>query len=695
MKFYCNPIKKQEDIADPFVLRHNGRYYLYCTSPDIRCWHSDNLIDWEFAGPTISSDTFPSLVPFAPEVVYWNGAFYMYTSPHGLGHYVLKSDSPTGPFLKLTGNVAHSIDGSVFIDDDGKWYFYWADEHGILGCEMKSPVEFGEPIQTGAFMHGWTEGPMVVKENGMYFMTYTGNHYLSKGYRINAAISAHPLSGYIDCDDNPVIVHTEEPFVGLGHSSTVYGPDMLTRYIIYHNLNSDRTRDLNIDIVLLEDSMRILGPTSFPQPFPKLPDFSDDMIANKSASNWQLLNGNWVVNDSFRVSNGAFKCQCKRTLGSDVGVIEFNLSVKAGEGCYGIQIGDYRIVLDTASTAVQLIGTNDSVMHVCIIPYAYEHDALHCLQIRHTATGTRLYLDGRMTAEYDIRLRIGDKIGCFSEGPHIAMGYTAFNAGDAQTAEEKLFVPVPCRIPLNGKKSEKLNVNVPQTGEYFFAVDCQEVINAQSALFTTADSTFAQTRLLATSSDVAVYSLRLPQGLNDVGINLGNGLINPSAISLNQSAGEPHISQEITNFGLYDKRCWGDMELPCFETELILDSSPVSENSSAGIIFRASELSDGGEGDDKQLGINFFIGYCVALEHDQVVLTKHRYNEKRLISRKLDSSAGIRRLCVRVNVNDISVYVNNCEAPVLEYHDPAPLLFGRTGVRVKNFEIDFAEFHRF
>ena len=143
MKTYCNPIKKQGDFADPFVLRYNGRYYLYGTNPDVRCWISEDLVNWTLEGSTVPEEEFPELVPFAPEIVYWNGAFYMYTSPHGFGHYVLKSDSPTGPFRKITGNVGHSIDFSIFIDDDGQWYTYWADDRGLVGCKMASPTEFG------------------------------------------------------------------------------------------------------------------------------------------------------------------------------------------------------------------------------------------------------------------------------------------------------------------------------------------------------------------------------------------------------------------------------------------------------------------------------------------------------------------------------------------------------------------------
>jgi len=310
MDKYSNPIKRHGDFADPFVLRYNGVYYLYCTNPDVRCWSSGNLVDWKAEGPTVPPDEFPGLVPFAPEVVYDNGKFYMYTSPHGLGHYVLSSDSPLGPFKKMTANIGRAIDFSVFKDDDGKWYAYWAGETGILGCEMRPPAEFGEPVLIGAYMHGWTEGPFMVKEGGKYYLTYTGNHFLSKGYRIHTAIGSHPLGPFTDSAYNPVVIRTEGGVVGLGHSSTVIGPDLVSRYIVYHNLNPDKTRDLNIDrIRLLPDGMYIQGPTDYAMPAPAMPAYFDD-FRKPAPPEWTLLTGGWSAENGFRVSAGAFEAVC-------------------------------------------------------------------------------------------------------------------------------------------------------------------------------------------------------------------------------------------------------------------------------------------------------------------------------------------------------------------------------------------------
>ena len=111
-----------------------------------------------------------------------------------------------------------------------------------------SPTEFGDPVFTGIHMNGWTEGPFVSRRDGGYSMTLTGNHYLSTGYRIDSAWSKHPLTGFRPDPLNPILVkNTTGPVVGLGHSSSVTGPDLVSTYIAYHNLNSDASRDLDID----------------------------------------------------------------------------------------------------------------------------------------------------------------------------------------------------------------------------------------------------------------------------------------------------------------------------------------------------------------------------------------------------------------------------------------------------------------
>ena len=89
IEYYQNPIIKVGDknawnsygVGDPFVMRYNGRYYLYCSTKDgqvgIQCWVSDDLISWSYSG--LCATEALTMSAYAPEVVYYNGSFYMYT----------------------------------------------------------------------------------------------------------------------------------------------------------------------------------------------------------------------------------------------------------------------------------------------------------------------------------------------------------------------------------------------------------------------------------------------------------------------------------------------------------------------------------------------------------------------------------------------------------------------------------------
>ncbi|WP_231638751.1 family 43 glycosylhydrolase [Paenibacillus sp. JCM 10914] len=295
-KVYANPFPSLEEEwedygnGDPYVLRYDGRYYLYVSTKDhrvgIKAWVSDDLVTWSYAG-LVTEDPV-STGAYAPEVIYWNGWFYLYTSPAGKGHYVFRSESPTGPFERMSDNVGMSIDGSVFIDDDGSWLFTHAGTSGIVGVPMEGPAEFGVgQVIPGAYLGHWTEGSMIIRRNGNYYLTYTGNHVFSKGYRIHYAVSHDsPLGPYTAPVNNPLVISTQPDFYGLGHSSTVMGPDLDSYYLVYHNLTGRSqegppVRRMNIDrLVFNGDKMEVLGPTNYDQPVPNGPDFADRLDAS-------------------------------------------------------------------------------------------------------------------------------------------------------------------------------------------------------------------------------------------------------------------------------------------------------------------------------------------------------------------------------------------------------------------------------
>jgi len=461
---YKNPIARHGDFADPFIMKYNGIYYLYCTNPGVKCWSSIDLVEWKYEGIVADVGEFRGMVPFAPEVVYWNGSFYMYTSPSGLGHYILKSDSPIGPFKLQTKNIGYSIDGSVFIDDDGKWYFYHASDYGIKAHTMKDPLTIGDEILTEAFMDGWTEGPGVIKRNGKYYMTYTGNHYLSTGYRVNYAVSEKsPVSGFVPYNKNPLLVNTEGEGVGLGHSMSFRGPDLDTWYITYHSLNSDASRDLNIDrLVWNGDKMVILGPTVSPQPAPEMPEFYDYFESSKSFEQWIEKSGRWYAGKGFMeiCEAGKDKSMILTKFSSEEDyTAEFNMkasgSPASGTGKFGAVIsykddGNYGMILlnpdnKTVETSFVIGGINGE-KEVSELPQEYDFSMLHCIRIEKAGAKVKVFVDGMHKQTRTIKGLTGGSIGFVSYGEKAAFGFTAVSGKVNGEGTFNAYKPVPGSI---------------------------------------------------------------------------------------------------------------------------------------------------------------------------------------------------------------------------------------------------------
>lgn len=236
-------------VGDPFVLRFNGRYYLYCSTKNfetgVRGWVSDDLIHFEqitgegLETGYVSNDPC-TVTAYAPEVVYKDGYFYMVQSQGGNGHYILRSSKPEGPFVKIVDNFGESIDGSFFIDDDEQMYLLRASNTGIRLIKMNDDLTLGSSkTLDNTVLGGWTEGPYLLKRDNIYYLTYTGNHVTSEGYRIGYSYACDQIfERDAFTQGETIVLNTDTDFKGLGHSSTVLGPDLDSYYLAYHNLNS-------------------------------------------------------------------------------------------------------------------------------------------------------------------------------------------------------------------------------------------------------------------------------------------------------------------------------------------------------------------------------------------------------------------------------------------------------------------------
>lgn len=301
----CELIPGQWDengLGDPFVFRFNGTYYLYVSTKGgvvgVRGWRSNDLIHWEQCDKSGLEKGFVSCDSvlghaYAPEVYYFNGKFYMYTSPDDKGHYTLVSDSPEGPFVRVTQNYGMVIDGTMFIDDDESFYFLHASHEGLKIHPMDEPdsVPGSETLLINTNI-GWTEGPMIIKKNGYYFLTYTGPEVKSPAYRVlyNTMPDGGNLidrNAFAGKANTPLLLETREEFSGLGHSSTVLGPDLDSYYLVYHNLHEVVKgsgacwRGYNFDRLIFNGSQMSMSGSDINSIAASQPQFTSEGVSDK------------------------------------------------------------------------------------------------------------------------------------------------------------------------------------------------------------------------------------------------------------------------------------------------------------------------------------------------------------------------------------------------------------------------------
>ncbi len=209
--------------ADPFILKSNGRYYIYTTGHDgIYAYQSDNLFDgWEYYGMVM---TIPDHEAFwAPSVIELDGKYYMYNSieiyndtPDQGGHrgamFVSEADHPLGPFTNAT-QLLHpfSIDSHVVKNESGLFIFYSTNsfEGDRIGTYIAvdrlidpyhaegKPVAVVQPTldediyrrdryKKGQHWHT-IEGAFYFKEGDWQYVMYSGNCFEQPTYYIGYA----------------------------------------------------------------------------------------------------------------------------------------------------------------------------------------------------------------------------------------------------------------------------------------------------------------------------------------------------------------------------------------------------------------------------------------------------------------------------------------------------------------------------
>lgn len=295
---FSNPVIAA-DSPDPDVLYYDSMYYLYSTAYRYSVYQSPDLVNWEYVGTCVDELTWDIEDKnwWAPDVEEYNGKFYMMASAnHKLGLAV--SDSPVGPFVTVGEPffTEFSIDGHLFIDDDGTAYVYFNGENfadaeypaSIYGMKIDLETYTIDKSTLTSLIHpeGWerrrgesspgtTEGPYILKHNGLYYLIYSGNAYENERYAVGYAVSESPLGPFVKYEGNPIMRSTSN-IMGPGHNSFAEMPNGEI-YIVYHhwsNIPGVSGRIVAIDKIRFSptesgvDRLEFHAPQLSPQEYP-------------------------------------------------------------------------------------------------------------------------------------------------------------------------------------------------------------------------------------------------------------------------------------------------------------------------------------------------------------------------------------------------------------------------------------------
>lgn len=343
------------------------------------------------------------------------------------------------------------------------------------------------------------------------------------------------------------------------------------------------------------------------------------------------------------------------------GIVEFNLAAVNGRR-YGIIFGDIRptfLEFDTSEQKVKICHNGTVISEKALYP-GFAHAALHSIRIAYRDNAA-VYIDNLMMFTADISLG-GCSVHYFSDG-ELKIGSCcaqSYNSVD-------LHYPVPCIAPAE----EKFRFDTDVPGRYQFLIT--RCGNPHEILV---DKVPLLPDEVDRGNHLAYYSCLLELGTHTVDARVSGA--QDIMIAPHYGSGVDNVS--VAELGPFDKVC-GGQKWTNTRIYAKLAFTAMAENGEAGILFRSTQLADGGEGTDKVLGTDFFVGYRVAVSDSKIRLWKHRYNAELLCETewKWNGAASLEILAAG---NTITVRVE--DSLVLSYRDPWPILYGYNGFHAKN-----------
>lgn len=202
------------NIRDPFVLVHEGKYYMYgtrarnfgCETGGFDVYVGTDLENWSSPKEVFNSvkHGYNRHVNWAPEVHKVGDSYYLFatfTKPNNLrGTYILRSESPEGEFVPHSDGAVtpyewECLDGTLY-EENGKRYCVFCHEHTqilngtICYVELSEDLTHAvsEPVElfdAGSYLgreadddwHNVTDGPFMYRlKSGKLIMIWSTNN---------------------------------------------------------------------------------------------------------------------------------------------------------------------------------------------------------------------------------------------------------------------------------------------------------------------------------------------------------------------------------------------------------------------------------------------------------------------------------------------------------------------------------------
>lgn len=283
MTYICNPLnieykyqfiqmeglRVNREAADPTLILFKDRYFLF-PSMTAGFLVSDNLVDWEYH----PLNGMP-IYDYAPDVrVIGEYMYFTASNSEKNGSFYRTKDPIHGSFEEIEGTFPF-WDPNLFVDDDGRVYFYWGCSNlkPIYGVELNSetmrpisePVELifsntsvigyerngenhippksaeqieqtlqnykrmmpditDEKLEELRIMLGndpYIEGAWMDKYNGKYYLQYSSPGTQYNVYSDGVYVSDNPLGPFTLAKNNPYSFKPGGFIPGAGHGSTL------------------------------------------------------------------------------------------------------------------------------------------------------------------------------------------------------------------------------------------------------------------------------------------------------------------------------------------------------------------------------------------------------------------------------------------------------------------------------------------